>query len=179
MEAMLPPDERAAVDDLFRVVYDELRTLARRQIARLNPGQTLSPTALVHDVYLRMADRSSGRLRDEQHFRALAARVMRQVIIDHIRRRTARKRGAGIVIDGLLSDFVGSATSSNEELLAIDEALVKLAALDARQAQIVELRFFGGLDVEETAHTMSLSERTVKREWQKARAFLYDALHPR
>ncbi len=179
MEAMLPPDDRAAVDDLFRVVYDELRTLARRQIARLNPGQTLSPTALVHDVYLRMADRSSGRLRDEQHFRALAARVMRQVIIDYIRRRTAQKRGAGIVIDGLLSDIVGSVTSSNEELLAIDEALVKLAALDARQAQIVELRFFGGLDVEETAKTMSLSERTVKREWQKARAFLYDALHPR
>lgn len=176
---MLPPDDRAAVDDLFRVVYDELRTLARRQIARLNPGQTLSPTALVHDVYLRMADRSSGRLRDEQHFRALAARVMRQVIIDYIRRRTAQKRGAGIVIDGLLSDIVGSATSSNEELLAIDEALVKLAALDARQAQIVELRFFGGLDVAETARTMSLSERTVKREWQKARAFLYDALHPR
>jgi RNA polymerase sigma factor (TIGR02999 family) len=178
MEAMLPPDDRAAVDDLFRV-YDELRALARRQIARLNPGQTLSPTALVHDVYLRMADRSSGRLRDEQHFRALAARVMRQVIIDYIRRRTAQKRGAGIVIDGLLSDIVGSATSSNEELLEIDEALVKLAALDARQAQIVELRFFGGLDVEETARTMSLSERTVKREWQKARAFLYDALHPR
>ena len=179
MDATLPPDDRAAVDDLFGFVYDELRTLARRQIARLNPGQTLSPTALVHDVYLRMADRSSGRLRDEQHFRALAARVMRQVIIDYIRRRTAQKRGAGIVIDGLLSDMVGSATSSNEELLAIDEALVKLAALDARQAQIVELRFFGGLDVEETAHTMGLSERTVKREWQKARAFLYDALHPR
>jgi RNA polymerase sigma factor (TIGR02999 family) len=179
MEAMLPPDDRAAVDDLFGVVYDELRALARRQIARLNPGQTLSPTALVHDVYLRMADRSSGRLRDEQHFRALAARVMRQVIIDYIRRRTAQKRGAGIVIDGFLSDIVGSATSSNEELLAIDEALVKLAALDARQAQIVELRFFGGLDVEETAKTMRLSERTVKREWQKARAFLYDALHPR
>jgi RNA polymerase sigma factor (TIGR02999 family) len=179
MDTTLPPDDRAAVDDLFGFVYDELRTLARRQIARLNPGQTLSPTALVHDVYLRMADRSSGRLRDEQHFRALAARVMRQVIIDYIRRRTAQKRGAGIVIDGFLSDIVGSTTSSNEELLAIDEALVKLAALDARQAQIVELRFFGGLDVEETAKTMSLSERTVKREWQKARAFLYDALHPR
>ena len=179
MDTTLPPDDRAAVDDLFGFVYDELRTLARRQIARLNPGQTLSPTALVHDVYVRIADRSSGRLRDEHHFRALAARVMRQVIIDYIRRRTAQKRGAGIVIDGLLSDIVGSATSSNEELLAIDEALVKLAALDARQAQIVELRFFGGLDVEETAKTMSLSERTVKREWQKARAFLYDALHPR
>ena len=84
------------------------------------------------------------------------------------------------MIDELLADVVGSAaTSSNEELLAIDEALVRLAALDARQAQIVELRFFGGLDVEETANTMGLSERTVKREWQKARAFLYDALHPR
>ena len=178
MDGMQPLDDRAAVDDLFRVVYDELRTLARRQIARLNPGQTLSPTALVHDVYLRLADRSSGRLRDEQHFRALAARVMRQVIIDYIRRRAAQKRGAGIVIDRLVTDSIGSAaTCSAEELLAIDEALVKLAALDARQAQIVELRYFGGLDVAETAHTLGLSERTVKREWQKARAFLYDALH--
>ena len=105
---------------------------------------------------------------------------MRQVIIDYIRRRTAQKRGAGIMIDELHTDVAGrAATSSNDELLAIDEALVKLAALDARQAQIVELRFFGGLDVDETAKTMSLSERTVKREWQTARAFLYDALHPR
>jgi RNA polymerase sigma-70 factor, ECF subfamily len=178
MDATLPPDDRAAVDELFGVVYNELRALARRQIARLNPGQTLSPTALVHDVYVRMADRA-GPLRDQHHFRALAARVMRQVIIDYIRRRTALKRGAGVAIDELQTDLGVALTSSGEELLAIDEALGKLAALDARQAQIVELRFFGGLDVDETATTMGLSERTVKREWQKARAFLYDALHPR
>jgi len=114
---------------------------------------------------------------DEHHFRALAARVMRQLIIDYIRQRTAQKRGAGIVPDEPPSDIGIAIGPSHEEVLAIDEALARLAALDARQAQIVELRFFGGLTVEEIAATTNLSQRTVKREWQKARAFLYDALH--
>jgi RNA polymerase sigma factor (TIGR02999 family) len=168
-------EQRVHVDGLFGLVYDELRTIARRQIARLNPGQTLSPTALVHDVYVRLADRTAD-LHDEQHFRALAARVMRQVIIDYVRRRAADKRGGGLPLEELGSD-VGDGAASHEELLAIDEALVHLAALDARQAHIVELKFFGGLNIEEIAHAMDLSERTVKREWQKARAFLHAALH--
>jgi RNA polymerase sigma factor (TIGR02999 family) len=167
---------RAVVDDLFRMVYDELRVLARRQLARLNPGQTLSPTALVHDVYVRLAKRPGLDLRDHQHFRALASRAMRQVIIDYIRRRGAQKRAHGSPVDGALSIVANPATTSEDDLLALDESLTRLEALDSRQAQIVELRFFGGLEVEEVAGALGLSERTVKREWQKARAFLLDSL---
>ena len=175
-----PPPDRAAIDDLFEVVYRELHTLARRQIAHLDPGKTLSPTALVHEAYVRLAARAPNTsLRSEQHFRALAARVMRQLIVDYIRQRAAQKRGAGFAIDALTSDIAMTIGPSSEELLAIDEALIRLAALDARQAEIVELRFFGGLTIEETAAATGLSERTVKREWQKSRAFLYDALHSR
>jgi RNA polymerase sigma factor (TIGR02999 family) len=177
MDAPPTPADRGAVDDLFALVYKELRILARRQIARLNPGQTLSPTALVHDAYVRLADRSAPPLRDEQHFRALAARVMRQIIIDYIRERTAQKRSPGAPLEELLSDIGIAAGSSIEDLLALDEALDRLAALDARQAQIVELRFFGGLEIDEVAEVIQASTRTVKREWQKARSFLFDALH--
>jgi RNA polymerase sigma factor (TIGR02999 family) len=169
--------DRPAIDDLFPLVYRELRALARRQIGSLNPGETLSPTALVHEVYVRLSDRVSNGLTSEQHLRALAARVMRQLIVDYIRHRTAQKRGAGIAQDELPSDIAITIGPSTEEVLAIDEALVQLAALDARQAEIVEFRFFGGLTIEEIATTTKLSERTVKREWQKARAFLYDVLH--
>lgn len=169
--------EGAEVDVLFSLAYDELRTIARRQLARLNPGQTLSPTALVHDVYVRLADRSAPHLRDERHFRALVARVMRQVIVDYVRRRRAGKRGSGAPLEELPSDVADGDGSPLEDLMAVDEALVELTALDPRQAQIVELRFYGGFEVAEVADVMDLSERTVKREWQKARAFLYDALH--
>jgi RNA polymerase sigma factor (TIGR02999 family) len=172
-----PPADRASMGDLFELVYGELRTLARRQIAHLNPGETLCPTALVHEVFVRLSDRAPSAVRSEQHFRALAARVMRQLIIDYIRNRTAQKRSAGVTHDEPMSDLAVATGPSNEELLAIDEALIKLATLDTRQAEIVELRFFGGLTIEEIATTTSLSERTVKREWLKARAFLYDALH--
>jgi len=165
------------VEDLFGVVYDELRVLARRQIARLNPGQTLSPTALVHEAYVKLADRSRSdeRLRDEQHFRALAARVMRQVIIDYVRRRSAHKRDAGIRVE-TMPDVAIRGGGPDEDLLAVDQALSELERLDERQARIVELRFFAGLDVDEVAATLGISDRTVKREWQKARAYLYDAL---
>jgi RNA polymerase sigma factor (TIGR02999 family) len=166
---------RAAIDDLFQLVYTELRVLARRQIARLNPGQTLSPTVLVHEAYVRLSDRARNSVRSEHHFRALAARVIRQLIIDYVRQRTAQKRGAGIAL-AELPDVGGPEAASIDDLLAIDQALVRLAALDRRQADIVELRFFGGLTVEESAVAMKLSERTVKREWQKARAFLSEAL---
>jgi RNA polymerase sigma factor (TIGR02999 family) len=169
----------ADVEDLFGVVYDELRVLARRQIARLNPGQTLSPTALVHEAYVKLADRprSDERLRDEQHFRALAARVMRQVIIDYVRRRSAHKRDAGIRVE-TMPDVAIRGGGPDEDLLAVDQALSELEMLDERQARIVELRFFAGLDVDEVAATLGISDRTVKREWQKARAYLYDALRP-
>ena len=163
------------MENLFGEIYDELRVLARRQIARLPPGQTLSPTALVHEAYVKLADRSGRSLRDQQHFRALAARAMRQVIIDYLRRRRAHKRNRGVPLT-TFSDVAMSAEASDDNLLAIDEALNQLETLDERQARIVEMRFFGGLDVDEVASTLGISERTVKREWQKARAFLFDAL---
>ena len=163
------------MEDLFGAIYDELRVLARRQIARLPPGQTLSPTALVHEAYVKLADRSGRSLRDQQHFRALAARAMRQVIIDYLRQRHAHKRDPGLPLT-TLGDVVMATGASDDDLLALDEALNQLEGLDQRQARIVEMRFFGGLDVDEVASALGISDRTVKREWQKARAFLFDAL---
>jgi RNA polymerase sigma factor (TIGR02999 family) len=163
------------VDVDFRVLYDELRRIAKRQIARLTPGQTISPTALVHEAYVKLVEHSTF-VRDEQHFRALAARAMRQIIVDYVRSRGAQKRSAGLGPIESLRDGVNDAATSEEDLLALNEALNRLEQLDSRQARIVELRFFGGLDVDEAAQILSISERTVKREWQKARAFLYDAL---
>ena len=163
------------MEDLFGAIYDELRILARRQIARLSPGQTLSPTALVHEAYVKLADSSGRSLRDQQHFRALAARAMRQVIIDYLRQRHALKRDPGLPLT-TLGEVALAADASDDDLLALDEALNQLEGLDERQARIVEMRFFGGLDVDEVAATLGISERTVKREWQKARAFLFDAL---
>jgi RNA polymerase sigma factor (TIGR02999 family) len=163
------------MEELFGAIYGELRILARRQVARLSPGQTLSPTALVHEAYMKLADASGGRLHDEQHFRALAARAMRQIIIDYQRRRHADKRDPGLP-PITLSDVPLAAVASADDLLALDEALTQLEALDERQARIVEMRFFAGLDVEEVAATLGVSERTVKREWQKARAFLFATL---
>ena len=163
------------MEELFGAIYDELRILARRQIARLPPGQTLSPTALVHEAYIKLADRSGRRVQDQQHFRALAARAMRQVIVDALRRRRSLKRNAGLPVT-TFSDSLMVLERSDEELLAVDEALTQLEALDERQARIVEMRFFAGLEVEEVASALGISERTVKRDWQKARAFLFDAL---
>ena len=163
------------MEPLFGAIYNELRVLARRQIARLPPGQTLSPTALVHEAYVKLADHSASRVRDQQHFRALAARAMRQVIIDYLRRRHTHKRHPGRPLT-TLSNVAITADASGDDLLALDEALNRLEALDERQVRIVELRFFGGLDVDEVAKTLRISDRTVKREWQKARAFLFDAL---
>jgi RNA polymerase sigma factor (TIGR02999 family) len=165
----------AEVETLFGAIYDELRILARRQLARLPPAQTLSPTALVHEAYVKLADRSGRSLQDQQHFRALAARAMRQVIIDYLRNRRAQKRNPGLPVI-TLSDVPMAMEAGDDDLLALNEALDRLEALDERQARIVELRFFGGLDVDEVASALGISDRTVKREWQKARAFLLDAL---
>lgn len=168
--------EPGAVDDLFQLVYQELRLLARRQIVRLNPGQTVTPTVLVHEVYLRFAEHSGPAVLDRQHFIALAACAMRRVIIDYLRRKRANKRDAGPPWRIEAPDLGASDAMLDADVLALDKALKDLEALDERQARIVELRFFGGLNIEEIAATMGLSDRTIKREWQRARAFLYLAL---
>jgi RNA polymerase sigma factor (TIGR02999 family) len=165
-----------AVDALFPLVYRELRGIARRQLGRDANQATLGPTALVHEAYLKLVDHTQAQVQDRHHFFAVAARAMRQILVDHVRRRRARKRGGGQVArletDGVPVD------AQVFELLAIDRALTRLEGLDPRLGQLVELRVFAGLSTVEAAEAMGISERTVKRDWQKARAFLFQELAP-
>jgi RNA polymerase sigma factor (TIGR02999 family) len=160
-----------AADRVFAIVYDDLRAIARRQLAHLNPARTLVPTALVHEAYLRFAGRTAPMAIDRDHFLGIAALAMRHVVIDCIRRRQALKRA------GTMNGDSRDGVPSPVDLLAMDQALTRLAALDSRQARIVEMRFFGGLSIEEIAGVLQVSDRTVKREFRKARMFLYCALH--
>jgi RNA polymerase sigma factor (TIGR02999 family) len=162
--------------ELFAVLYQELRRLARAQLRRRGRRDSLATTGLVHEAYLKLADQTRLDLRDRGHFLALAARAMRQIVVDHARRRAAGKRGGAAVLATLDEDAV-AAEARADEIVALDAALSRLEALDERLSRIVEMRFFGGLSVEETAQALGLSERTVKRDWQKARAFLYAELH--
>ncbi len=163
-----------ALASLFTLVYDELRREAHRRRAYLRSGETLSTTALVHETYLKLVGAGRQDCRDRTHFFALAARVMRQILIDDARRRLAEKRGGGErpSLDAAEVGFDARA----EELLALDEALTRLSSLDERLGHLVELRFYVGLSVEETAEILQLSPRTVKRDWRKARAFLHRSL---
>jgi RNA polymerase sigma factor (TIGR02999 family) len=164
------PDAAAS---LFALVYDELRRLAASALRRERPDHTLQATALVHEAYLRLADEPDARWENRAHFLAVAAQAMRRILVDHARGRNAQKRGGGDVrrsLDGL--EGIVAAEGPEVDLLALDEALGRLAVFDPRQARVVELRFFGGLTVEETAAVTGLSDRTVKREWQMARAWL-------
>jgi RNA polymerase sigma factor (TIGR02999 family) len=167
--------DRDAFDRLFPIVYDELRILARRQLRRAGGSPTLVTTALIHEAYLKLVQRSRAHVEDRNHFFALAAKAMRHILVDHARRRGTLKRGeAG---DVTLPDELPSAAAAEAgEIVAIDRALERLEALDPRLGRIVEMRFFGGMSVEETAEALAVSPRTVKRDWQKARAFLYDHL---
>jgi RNA polymerase sigma factor (TIGR02999 family) len=171
--------DTAALDALFALVYDDLRWLARRQLARFPTGQTLAPTVVVHEIYARFAERSSQDVLDRHHFLALAARAMRDVIVDYVRRRQARKRDGGVLLplDSGIDNRLQTSRAEPIDLIAMDEALSQLETLDNRQARIVEMRFFAGLELDEIAAALDISERTVKRDWQKARAFLYHALH--
>ena len=171
--------DAAAMDVLFTLVYDDLRSLARRQLDQFRTGQTLAPTVVVHEVYARFAQRSSPDVLDRHHFLALAARAMRDVIVDYVRRRHARKRDAGVPVplDSGIDNRLNPDRMRPVDVIAIDEALAQLETLDARQARVVEMRFFAGLELDEIAVALGVSERTVKRDWHKARAFLYQALH--
>ena len=167
--------DREALDRLFQVVYAELRGMARRQLARARPGDTLQTTALVHEAYVKLVGAASRDWQDRHHFFAVASRAMRQIVVDAARAQAAQKRG-GATPRLALEDQQIAAASRPEELGLLDRALTELESHSDRPARVVELRFFGGLSVEETAAVMNLSERTVKREWRKARAFLFDAL---
>jgi RNA polymerase sigma factor (TIGR02999 family) len=166
-----------AASRLIPLVYDELRRLAAGYLRRERPGQTLQATALVHEAYMRLIRPADRPWTGRTHFLAIAAVSMRQVLVDRARRRNAAKRGGGgerITLDDAL---VPAPTSDDGvDLVALDRALTDLAALDAQQARLVELRYFGGLTVEETAAVLGVSPATVKRHWTLARAFLKKAL---
>ncbi len=163
--------DRAAMDRAFAAVYAELRRLAHRQLGRNPDHGTLSTTALVHEAYLRLVDSKGAAVAGREHFFALAARAMRHVLIDYARRRKAVKRGGGEPITLLDEENVPAAERA-AELLAIDDALTRLEAAEAPLGRLVELRFYGGLSLEETAGVLAVSASTVKREWRRARAFL-------
>ena len=167
--------EPAAVERLVPLLYEELCELAHRQLARERPGHTLQTSALVHEAYLKLSDDSAVASRGRSYFFAAAARAMRQVLVDHARRKRADKRG-GSADFVTLDDQVGRADAFTSELLDLDEALVALAEHNPRHARVVECRFFGGMSVEDTAQALGVSPRTVKNDWALARAWLYDAL---
>ena len=167
--------EARAAEELIPMVYDQLRQLAAARLAREAPGHTLQPTALVHEAYLRLVDISDIDWKDRHHFFAVAANVMRNVLVDHARAHFAEKRG-GHAPHISLEDAFELSNRNEADLLSIDEALSELAKFDERQSKIVELRFFGGLTIEETASVMGISVATVKREWILARTWLYREL---
>ena len=164
-----------AGDKLFDSLYQELRALARRQIRRRGYGGTLDTGALIHEAYLKLAESPRTQVRDRGHFLALAARVMRQVMVDYTRRQHAAKRGGGLIT--MLPDGVADPSGRGvEDLLALDEALARLEKLEPRLAKLVELRFFGGLSAEESAQALDVSVATLNRDWLKARAFLHSEI---
>ncbi len=164
----------AARDQLVAVLYPELRALADRQLRGERANHTLQPTALVNEAYLRLSGLERMDFQDRSHFVRMAARVMREVLVDHARRRQAAKRDGGhrVTLTGL---EVASETGT-VDALALDGALTRLEQIDPDKARVVELRYFGGLTIEETAEAMGSSPATVKRHWQSARAWLFDAL---
>lgn len=167
--------DKAAEARLFETVYSDLHRLARRHL-RDSGGSETRATSLVHEVYLRLARGAGLALNDRAHFFAVASRAMRQIVIDHVRQRLTDKRGAGVHPISLDSAVGAVAAGRDEDVLLLDAALERLADVDPRLAQLVELRFFGGLQFEELAESTGLSERTLKRDWTKARAFLYREL---
>ncbi len=165
--------DREAVDEAFRLVYDEVSALASARLDRHGRRGTLDTTAVVHEAYLKIARHGQMQWQDRQHFLAVASSAMRQVLLDHARRRLAAKRGGGVTHVPLDEEGGGPATASAQDLIALDAALNRLAAADAKLGRVVELRFFGGLSVEETARVLGIGEATVKRAWRKARAILH------
>ncbi|MBL9120754.1 MAG: sigma-70 family RNA polymerase sigma factor [Phycisphaerae bacterium] len=164
--------ERGDVDALLAAIYDDLRRLASHQMRSERDGHTLNPTALANEAYLRLIDQRSTDWRDRLHFFAVAARVIRRILIDHARARDAEKRG-GKLVRVPLESMELAAAGIDVDVLAVDEALGELADLDPRQAQIVELRFYGGLSNDEIAEYLAISTRSVDRDWVCAKAWLY------
>lgn len=173
LEAAVAGDSQA-LDRLVPLVYEDLRRVAHRQLDREGGGHTLQTTALIHEAYLKLAAGGAMSATSRAHFLAIAARAMRQVLVDYARRRKAAKRGGG-VISVTLGDQAHPADTSADDLLALDDALKQL---DPRQRQVIECRFFGGMEEKDIAQVLGVSERTVRRDWVKARAWLFKAMYP-
>lgn len=167
---------KEAFDDLIQIVYAELHHLAHRYLIREDSGHTLQTTALVNEAWLRLAAQQNSDWQNRAHFFAVAAQVMRHLLVDHARRQQFARRGAGARHLRLDEVAVISPTKS-EEIISLHEALDRLAIFDPRKSRIVELRYFGGLSIAETAEVLEISEITVKREWMKAKAWLYQQLN--
>ena len=165
-----------AFDQLFALVYDELRSLASGYMQRERPDHTLQTTALVNEAYLKLLGHKDLILENRLHFFAIAARVMRQILIDHARTRQYKKRG-GQTLKVSLDEAAIFSDERAADLLALDDALKQLATIDARKSQVVELRFFGGMTIEETAKYLGVSLNTVVRDWELARAWLYQYIY--
>lgn len=166
---------QSALEKVYPVVYDELRRIAHQRLSKHRPGKTLNTTALVHEAYIKLVDQTRAQWNDRAHFFALASRAMRFILIDYARRRTAAKRG-GPEANIPLSAVQVAAEERTADLLALDEALNTLAEANERLSQLVEYRFFGGLTYEEIAEVTEWSVPTIKRDWRRARAWLYRAM---
>lgn len=167
--------DRSAAGKLFPMVYDELRALAAARLVQERRDHTLQATALVHEAYIKLIDQTRVTWQSKIHFMAVAAQVMRRILVDHARARDAGKRGGGAA-RATLTDTVAPSTEPPLDLLDLDAALSELATLDERQARVIELRFFAGLDVAQTAEVLGVSERTIKNDWRFARAWLQHRL---
>ncbi len=171
--------DRAALDRLTPLVYDEIRRIAHRYVQREREGQTLQTTALVNEAYIRLAGSANIAWQNREHFYAVTAQVMRRILIDHARRRHYFKHGGEaqrVAFDEAAKEPALMSQPRATELLALDEALNELAKLDPRKSQVVELRYFGGLNIEETARVLDVSPMTVRRDWRAAKAWLFRRL---
>jgi RNA polymerase sigma factor (TIGR02999 family) len=162
--------DQKALETLVPMVYDELRRIAHRHLARERSDHTLQSTALVHEAFLRLMKYGPGEITGRAHFVGIASRLMRQILVDHAREHLAAKRGSGLKLE--LEEAIIPQKPKDIDLIALDNALNELARLDPQQSRIVEMRFFGGLTIEDTADVIGISRTTVKREWATARAWL-------
>jgi RNA polymerase sigma factor (TIGR02999 family) len=175
MLVQLSSGDKNAVNQLMPLVYDELRRIAASHLRRERPGHTLQSTALVHEAYMRLIDQRSVEWRNRAHFFAIASRMIRRILVDHARGHQAAKRGAGAPRLSL-DEAIGVPGGRDLDLVALDDSLEALAKIDPDQSRLVELRYFAGLTIEETAEVMQISPATVSREWNAARAWLFREL---
>jgi RNA polymerase sigma factor (TIGR02999 family) len=168
---------QAVVNDIFPLIYDELKKLASNYLRNERGNHTLQPTALVHEAYLKLVDHTRMNWQNRAHFVGIAATLMRQILIDHARRHRAGKRGGSQENLPLEDELVIVSSEKSVDLIALDEALKNLAKFDEFKSRLVELRYFGGLSVEETAEVLGVSEITVKRHWRLAKTWLAEAIH--